>query len=232
MTSDQIDILYLVEGAQKAKGLVVVIDVFRAFSLESYLYDKGVSSIQIVDSIDEAYKLKENNKELLLVGERAGKKCSGFDYGNSPASIDAECIKGRKIIHTTSQGTRGIIAVNKKEVLAASLVNAAATARYILKENPQKVSLVCMGNSTMRAAEEDILCAYYIKSLITSERINNFKEQLYNLKNGSGKKFFQAETQDLFPEKDFWMCIDYDRFDFILLAKKEEQGVFVHRKFI
>ena len=36
----KINILHLIEGAKKAEGLTVIIDVFRAFSLECYLYDK------------------------------------------------------------------------------------------------------------------------------------------------------------------------------------------------
>ena len=31
--------LQLIEGAKQAEGLTVIIDVFRAFSLECYLYD-------------------------------------------------------------------------------------------------------------------------------------------------------------------------------------------------
>ena len=38
----EIRILHLLEGARAARGLTVIIDVFRAFSLECYLYDMGV----------------------------------------------------------------------------------------------------------------------------------------------------------------------------------------------
>ena len=36
-----IRILELIEGAKRAQGLTVVIDVFRAFSLECYLFARG-----------------------------------------------------------------------------------------------------------------------------------------------------------------------------------------------
>lgn len=39
--SMEIRILELIEGAKKAEGLTVIIDVFRAFSLECYLYARG-----------------------------------------------------------------------------------------------------------------------------------------------------------------------------------------------
>ena len=37
----KIEILELVEGAQKAKGMTVIIDVFRAFSVACYAFDAG-----------------------------------------------------------------------------------------------------------------------------------------------------------------------------------------------
>lgn len=229
MTNDQVDILYLTEGAQKAKGLVVVIDVFRVFSLEAYLYNKGVSSIQIVDSVNEALLLKDYNPDLLLIGERNGIKCEGFDFGNSPSTIPDDMVKGKTIVHTTSQGTKGVCAVNSEKVIMGSFVNASAIAQYILHLNPSKVSLVCMGNSSMKAAEEDILCAKYIYSLLTNQRIDKLEGLLLELKNSSGKKFFDEKKQKNYPEKDFWMCIDYDIFDFVLIARKESHGIFVKK---
>ena len=35
-----IEILHMIEGAKKAKGVTVVIDVFRAFSVEAYFFCK------------------------------------------------------------------------------------------------------------------------------------------------------------------------------------------------
>lgn len=232
MINEQVDILYLTDGAKKANGFVVVIDVFRAFSLEAYLYSKGVSSIQIVESVTEALLIKDQNPEVILIGERNGVKCDGFDFGNSPSSIPDEIIKGKTIVHTTSQGTKGVCAVKSEKVITGSFVNASAIAKYILHLNPSKVSLVCMGDSSFKAANEDILCAKYIKSLLINQRIDNLNELLLELKNSSGKKFFDAKKQRNYPEKDFWMCIDYDIFDFVLIAQKENHEIFVNKQII
>ena len=43
-----IQILHLIEGAKQAEGLAVIIDVFRAFSLEPYLFAAGAERIRPV----------------------------------------------------------------------------------------------------------------------------------------------------------------------------------------
>ena len=40
-----IEILHLIEGAKKAKGVTVVIDVFRAFTVEAYVMSRGAKKI-------------------------------------------------------------------------------------------------------------------------------------------------------------------------------------------
>jgi 2-phosphosulfolactate phosphatase len=51
-------VLELVEGAREARGLTVVIDVFRAFTLECYLFAQGAKAIYPIGSVDEARALK------------------------------------------------------------------------------------------------------------------------------------------------------------------------------
>ena len=82
-----IQILQLVEGAKNARGLTVVIDVFRAFSVEAYLFAQGVDKILPIGDAELAYRLKEENPEFVLAGERMGKILPGFDIGNSCGSL-------------------------------------------------------------------------------------------------------------------------------------------------
>ena len=53
----KVNVLHLIDGAKQAEGLTVIIDVFRAFSLENYLYDMGVELIRPIGSVEEAFKL-------------------------------------------------------------------------------------------------------------------------------------------------------------------------------
>lgn len=221
----QVNILHLIEGAKQAKGLTVIIDVFRAFSLECYLYDMGVKEIRPVKTIDDAFSFRSRIPNSILIGERGGKKCDGFDYGNSPSTISKEQVAGKTIIHTTSAGTQGIVnAVGASEMITGSLVNAKAVAEYIMKKEPEVVSLVCMGNGGVRPAAEDELCAEYIKSILEGKELGDFEKRVAELRNNGGEHFFDQSRQEIFPEADFWMCVKYNRFPFIIRIEKDELG--------
>lgn len=227
---NKINILHLIEGAKQAEGLTVIIDVFRAFSLECYLYDMGVKEIRPVGTIEEAFHLKNKITDSVLIGERGGKKCEGFDYGNSPSTVEKDKVIGKTIIHTTSAGTQGVVnAKNASEIITGSLVNAHAIADYIMKKQPEVVSLVCMGNGGVRPAAEDELCAEYIKSILEGKPLPDIDKRVANLQHDGGEHFFDANNQEVFPENDFWMCIKYDQFPFIIRMEKDETSFITHK---
>ncbi|MBQ7583670.1 MAG: 2-phosphosulfolactate phosphatase, partial [Lachnospiraceae bacterium] len=64
-----IEILELITGARKASGLAVIIDVFRAFSLECYLCEFGAGEIRPVETIEETFAWREKDRDCVLVGE-------------------------------------------------------------------------------------------------------------------------------------------------------------------
>lgn len=212
----QIKILQLLEGAKAAAGTTVIIDVFRAFSTACYAINAGIEKIYPVGSIETAYQLKVENPNYLLVGERNERKPKGFDFGNSPTQLLAAKISANTMVHTTSSGTQGIAnALNASEILTGSFVNAAAIIRYIREKNPAEVSLVCMGYACQYPTDEDTLCAEYIKNELEGKP-NNFEAMIETIKKGDGARFFDPEKQSWSPENDFRLCLDLNRFDFIL----------------
>jgi len=214
----QIQILQLIEGAKKARGLTVVIDVFRAFSLACYLIDQGAKEVIPVGNINDAYKLKEHNPEFLLIGERDERIPEGFDYGNSPSFIQGIDFNGKTIIHTTSAGTQGLVnASAADELLTGSFVNAPAVIRYIKNRNPENLSLVCMGYASLYPTEEDTFCAEYIKNMLLGIPVN-IDSMIEIIRNTSGKRLFEPQNQEHSPERDFYLCTDVGKFDFILKA--------------
>jgi len=223
-----VQILQLIEGAKQARGLTVIIDVFRAFSVECYAFARGAKMILPVGGIDEAFALKEKYPDALLVGERGGKKCEGFDCGNSPSELEKFDLADRVVIHTTSAGTQGIAnAVHADEMLGGALVNARATAQYILAKQPEDVSLVCMGLAGELETEEDTLCAEYIAALLRGED-PDISAEMADLANTSGKKFFDPANAEIFPQKDFEMSTQLDRFPFALKVNRGDY-VFVEK---
>ena len=227
----KIKILHLIEGAKQAEGLTVIIDVFRAFSLECYLYDMGVKEIRPVGTIEDAFSLRNTIADSVLVGERGGEKCEGFDYGNSPSTVVPQNVMGKTVIHTTSAGTQGIVnATGASEIITGSLVNAKAVAKYIMEKRPVVVSLVCMGNAGVRPAAEDELCAEYIKSILEGNEIPDIESKAAALQYTGGNHFFDKERQNIYPEADFWMCVKCNRFPFVIQIEKDELGFITRRK--
>ena len=82
-----VQILQLTQGARQAKGLTVVIDVFRAFTTACFIANNGAEAIYPVGKVETAFELKSRLKNPVLVGERNEVIVPGFDYGNSPANI-------------------------------------------------------------------------------------------------------------------------------------------------
>ncbi|MGD8972726.1 MAG: 2-phosphosulfolactate phosphatase, partial [Desulfobacterales bacterium] len=77
----------LLSGAQNAKGLAVIIDVYRAYSCTPLLFSLGIKKAILVATPNDAFALKDQNSDLVLIGEVGGIPIEGFDYGNSPSQI-------------------------------------------------------------------------------------------------------------------------------------------------
>lgn len=226
----KINILHMIDGAKKAEGLAVIIDVFRAFSLACYLSENGAQAIIPVGDIELAYRLASENPGYVLIGERKGRIQPGFHFGNSPSQILNADFTGKTVIHTTSAGTQGIVnALRADEIITGSLVNASAVADYIRMRNPEMVSLVCMGNEGVSHADEDTLCAEYIKSILEGKRLD-IRQRVELLKTGGGSRFFNPENSKWAPENDFYLCTDINRFHFVLKAEKTTDGLIVLKR--
>lgn len=225
-----IKILHGTEGAKEAIGATVIIDVFRAFTVEAYIMNNGANTIYPIGDASIAYDYKEKNNDYVLVGERGGKIMPGFDFGNSPTSLENIDFTGKTILHTTSNGTQGIAnAKNAEEILTGSLVNAKATVKYIKEKKFENVSLVCMG-SGLKEQEEDNLCAYYMNELLNGSEDVSIVKEIRRLKTTSGAKFFNKELNEIFPEKDFYLSTEVDKFNFVLKVEKDENEINYIRK--
>jgi 2-phosphosulfolactate phosphatase len=220
----KIEILEFVNGASNARGVAVIIDVFRAFSVACYASDAGASRLIATGSIEEALLLKSKYRNSVLAGERNEKKIEGFDFGNSPTEIIKCDLTGKTFIHTTTAGTQGLVsAANADIVLAGSIVNAGAIVKYIRRLNPENVSLVAMGYRAVISAEEDLICATIIRDALMGKD-KKYENEISKLRDSAGKRFFEPSNIGFSPPTDFFLCTMPDRFDFVLKGERRLDG--------
>lgn len=221
----KINIFNLVEGARKARGLTVIIDVFRAFSTSCYVMHNGAVKIITVALKEEAFRLREKNPELILMGEENERFIPGFDYGNSPYHIQNVDFSSKTIVLRTTAGTQGLVnALNADELLTASFVNAGAVIKYIQNKNPERISLVGMGYSTLEPVEEDVFCAQYIRNALVGKK-SDYAEMVETIKKTSAGRFYDPANISFNPPQDVDLCLDLNRFSFVLKADKSSSGL-------
>ncbi len=227
MSHPEILIADFVAGAREARGLVVVIDVFRAFSVACYAHARGASRIIPVAAVDDARALRESIPGSLLIGERHARPLPGFDAGNSPTELERLDLHGHTLIHTTHSGTQGLTGAQQAdEVITGALVNAAAIVRYIRARRPERVTLVRMGHEARERCAEDDLCAEILYERLSGREpdVTAVRERLRSVA-GAAKFFDPAATWA--PERDFELCTRVDHFDFVLQLQSASPAPFL-----
>ena len=203
-------------------GMVVVIDVIRAFTTAAYAFAAGARDIVLVSSPEEAFALRKCTPGLLLMGEEGGRPISGFDFGNSPAAVVQQDLSGRRLVQRTSQGTQGIVRSRQAtELLAVSFVCASATARYVRRSAPATLSFVITGAHLPGEGDEDAACADYLEELLYQDDVD--VELFLNRVRSSpaGRRLMDpAWTQ--YPAADLPYCLQANHFDFVMRVRCEE----------
>jgi 2-phosphosulfolactate phosphatase len=211
-----------VAGARSARGLAVIIDVFRAFSLAPHAFARGARAIVPVADVEAARELKRLHPDWLLIGERHARPLPGFDSGNSPADLERFDLRDRTLVHTTHSGTQGLAAASgADEVITGSFVNAGAIVRYIRERAPAVVTLVRMGKQAQERCAEDDLCAQLLQQRLVGKTppVDDVPQRLHGA--DSAAMFFDPAC-DWAPQRDFELCTQVDAFDFVLRLERGE----------
>jgi 2-phosphosulfolactate phosphatase len=227
----------LLAGARQAKGLVVIIDVMRAFTSAAFMMHLGASKIVLLAEPEAVLELKRD-KGYLAVGEVGGKRVPGFDLGNSPSHILAagrDLFAGRVVAQRTSAGVTGAVAAAPAGqmgdgLILGSYVTAGAIARHIhrLSPAPEIVSLVAMGSAGTEVTPDDEACADYLEHLLTGRAYDHVAALRRVVEHECTRKFLRAD-QAHFPPADPVYCLQRDLFDFVLAASLED-GQLVARR--
>ncbi len=143
---------------------VIVIDVLRATSTIVTALEYGCTGVVPVASIDEARSIQRYDD--LLGGERFCKKIIGFDFGNSSYEYMSPEIEGKRLIITTTNGTRALEKYkDAAHVIAGSMLNAAVCAQTALQFK-KDILLVCAGTLDQFCLEDGLCAGLIIDELM------------------------------------------------------------------
>lgn len=219
----------LVEGARRAVGTVIVIDVFRAFTTAAIAFARGARAILLTAEPEAALALRAAGIGELCMGEVDGKRPPGFDFGNSPYELSQASVQGKTLIQSTRAGTVGVCAVGESEALyAASLLTAHATADVVRAAQPRVVTLVAMGSQGQLRTDEDEQCALYLRNLLLGSQPDREAVRQLILVGAETAKFGDPEQLHFHPN-DRDLALEIDKLDFAIEIKKRH-GLLVAQK--
>ncbi len=225
----EVKIESLLEGARRASGTVVIVDVFRAFTTAAVALARGADRIVVVPGIEEALRLRDEGAGEICVGEVNGIKPEAFDFGNSPHEMMQASLQGKVVIQSTRAGTTGAAAATQAEaVYAGSFVVAQATAEALRREDPPQVTLVAMGWNARVRTDEDELCALYLRNLLQGRRPDPEAVRKLVLAGGEAAKFGDPR-QPHFHREDLEIALEINKYDFAIRVVKDD-GFLVARR--
>jgi 2-phosphosulfolactate phosphatase len=219
----------LLVGAERARGAVVIIDVFRAFTTAAVALARGAAKIIVVGEVAEALALRNAGIGQICMGEVGGHMPDGFDLGNSPFDASQALLDGLTIIQRTSAGTQGLVAARQAtQLFAGSLVTAKATTRALAKQAPPDVTLVAMGLNGAARTDEDELCAIHLRNLLQGRSGCIAGTRNVILAGPQISDFHNPAKPHLHPA-DLDIALDIDRYDFAVRVTRED-GRLIARK--
>ncbi|MBN8658027.1 MAG: 2-phosphosulfolactate phosphatase [Anaerolineae bacterium] len=203
---------YTLEDCHQATGIVLIIDVLRAFSTAAYSFSRNAKEIRLVSTVEEALTLKSQIPGSKAMGEVGGLPPEGFDFGNSPTRILEHDLAGITLIQRTGAGTQGAVrAVNADVMLATSFVVAGATVEYVLKSQPDEISFVITGGL---GNDEDVACADYLEKKFTGQPTHD--DVFIKRVHASRDALQHMEEHPQFPYSDLDYCSRINYFDFAM----------------
>ena len=212
----------LVEGASRAEGTVVIIDVFRAFTTAAVAFTRGADKIIMVGEVDHALELRDRGVGDVCMGEVGGIRPEGFDFGNSPFELSQADVAGKTVIQSTRAGTVGVSAARKAErVYACAFVTARATAQAILRGGSDLVTIVAMGEQGRVRTDEDELCALYLRNLLYGRLPEHGAVRALVLAGAASRNFDDSALPHYHP-MDREIALQIDSMSFAIAVRQED----------
>ena len=150
---------------------VVVVDILRASASIIRALKNGSRGIIPTQSIDEATELAHSlgRENVLLCGEREGRRIDGFDLGNSPLEFKRKVVEGKILIFATTNGSKAIAsAQGANTVVVGSFLNFKALLRYLSKVDTD-LAIICAGKLGKFAVEDAVGGGMFVNHLQAEE---------------------------------------------------------------
>jgi 2-phosphosulfolactate phosphatase len=212
-----VEIVHLtgIDGARRAQGTVVVIDVIRSFTVSAYALAGGARECLLVPTVAQALALHAKIPGSLISAEEEALPVAGIPISNSPTQIKDADLKGRVLVQRSSAGTTVMAAVESAETLyAASLVVARATVMACMSQQPGVLTLLASADHP-----EDHACALYMEGLMRGEQ-PDLDRLLQPLRDSERYARALGGGWPGFPPTDLDLALAADRFDFAMPAIK------------
>ena len=122
----------------------------------------------LASSVIDAFQLAKTfpPNTTLLGGERGSRKIEGFGLGNSPREYQGEKVRGKRLILTTTNGTKAFHAVSSgKKVLVGSFLNITAVAERCFELN-QDLFIYLSGDEGNFSLEDTVCGGMLIDRII------------------------------------------------------------------
>ena len=205
-----------IDGARKASGTIIVIDVLRAFTVSAYALAGGARECLLVRTVDEGKALAARIPGAVLCAEENGLPVPGIEISNSPTKIASTDLEGKVLVQRSSAGTQAAAETHGEDMFAASLVVARATVQACLLREPKILTLLASADHP-----EDHACALYMAQLIHGEE-PEIEQLLTPLKQSDRYQKLMSGTWPGFPPTDLQMSLQPDRFDFAMPLTKQD----------
>jgi len=189
--------------------ITIVIDVIRAFTVAHYAFLKGAEKIYLVETVDDAFRIKEQFPNYLLAGEVMGLPIEGFDLDNSPVSLMSKNVMGKILVQKTTNGVKATLhSLHAENLYVTGFSNARTTALFIKEmvhdlKREHQINIV----ASHPQGDDDLVCAEFIKGIIEGRELLTKKDVTERIrKSVVAEKFFDPEKPEFNPE-DIAYCV-------------------------
>jgi 2-phosphosulfolactate phosphatase len=156
-------------------SVVIVVDLLRASTTICQALASGAREVVPFLEVEQARAASASGQrsEIILGGERGGKRIPGFDLGNSPAEYTLHAVQDRRVFFTTTNGTRALEhACFARRVLVGALANLSAVVGSV-KDEPC-VNILCAGTRN-EETREDMIAAGALASRLAEVSAHSWK---------------------------------------------------------